>query len=107
MEEFEQYNAFLGELYTGLAMDQFRACLPEIIPAWLDCEIVLKATDQHLPAASEFYCNLHDDYGVVLHQFHRLRRMAAHPAMKWTRGHPDQARTKKDGSVLPVIPRHE
>ena len=107
MEELEQYYAFLGELYTGLAMAQFRACLPGIIPAWLDCESVLTATDQHLPATSEFYCNLHDDYGVVLHQFHRLRRMAAHPAMKWTRDHPDQDRIKKDGSVLPAIPRHE
>ena len=108
MDEIEQYNAFLGELYTGLAMAQFRTCLPGSIPAWLDCKSVLQVTDQRLPAASDFYCNLHDDYGIILHQFHRLRRQAAHPSLfQWTRGHPDQDRLRRDGTIQSAIPRHE
>ena len=107
MEHLDKYNAFLGELYCGLGMAQLRSCLHGLIPAWLDCDSALKATDQHLPAESDFYCNLHEDYGVVLHQFHRLRRLANHPSLQWTRGHPDQDLTRRDGTIRPAIPRTE
>ena len=107
MQELEQYNAFIGELFSGLAMSQFRSGLPGVIPAWLDCESVLSGMEQRLPSQSDYYANLHKDYGPILHQFHRLRRSTSHPPIQWTRGHPDQSRVKPDGTRLPAIPRAE
>ena len=107
MRELSQYNAFIGELFTGLALAQYRSGLPGALPAWLDCESVLTGMEQRLPSQSDFYANLHRDYGPILHQFHRLRRGTAHPPIRWTRGHADQTRVKKDGTILPAIPRRE
>ena len=107
MEDLENYNAYVGELFTGLAAEQLRSCLPGSIESRLDCASVLSATEQMMPASSEYYVNLQEDYGTVLHQFHRLRRHTNHPPIKWTRGHPDRDILRKNGTTDFAIPRRE
>ena len=107
MADLGNYNAFVGELLTGLGAEQFRACLPGSIELRLDCASVISATGQRLPPSSDYYVNLQEDYGTVLSQFSRLRRNTNHPPIKWTRGHPDRDVLRKNGTTDHAIPRHE
>ena len=77
------------------------------IAAWLDCDSVLGATGERLPSTTDFYVNLQEDYGTILHQFHRLREGSEHPAIQWTRGHPDRDATRKSGVIEEAIPRRK
>ena len=107
MEELDDYNAFIGEIYAGVAMSQLRAQLPNPVEARLDCNSVVEGSGEGLPSSSQYYRNLYEDYGPLLNQFSRLRRNTPHPPIQWTRGHPDRSQKKKDGSTVPAIPRAE
>ena len=107
MDELEDYNAFIGELYTAVAMAQFRMALPNIVQAYMDCKSVIDASGSSLPMTSEFYVNLQEDYGALLHQIHRLRKGTDQPPLQWTRGHPDQDIQKSDGTIRHAIPRRD
>ena len=107
MEELPDYNAFIGEMYTGVALAQLLVGIPHRTDTYLDCNSVIEGSESRLPTSSRYYTNLQEDYGPVLYQFHRLRKNTPHPPIRWTRGHPDRPRKNKDGTTTPPIPRRE
>ena len=68
---------------------------------------MIEATGQRQPVASDYYVNLQEDYGTVLHQFHRLHRNTSHPPIDWMRGHPDRDVLRKNGRIDYAIPRRD
>ena len=107
MEDLSEYNAFIGELYTGVAAAQMLVGIPTRTEFYLDCQSVIDGSGSRLPNSSDYYVNLQEDYGPVLHQFHRLRKNTPHPPISWTRGHPDRPRLNRVGTTTPAIPRSE
>ena len=90
MDELVHYNPFVGELYAGVALAQLRSYHPHAVDTWMDCKSVLDASgESSLPATSEYYANLQEDYSPLLHHFFRLRKGTNQPPVRWTRGHPD------------------
>ena len=106
MEDLEHYNAFVGELISGLGQSQLLSQLPGRLRSYQDCNSVLMKTGNTLPTSSECYTNLQDDYGPILAQLRSLLKDTTHPPTQWTQGHPDATKLRKNGSIRPAIPRY-
>ena len=107
IERLIAINPFLGELVGCIAMELFRGVFPHVIPAFTDCESVIRLLLHQIHRDPATATTQRKPYGQLLRALAQAR--APHqPVLQWVESHVDRARAKSASKpARPPIPPAE